>query len=86
MGQGKFYLREVTRSYSQAEAVRERSRKAFLNRQLRDLQNLFEAGDQSAFTQLCAVQQELRGITMHEAWGVQVRVRCQWAEEGETSS
>ena len=70
--QGKFYLGEVTRSYSQAKAVRERSCKAFLNRQLRDLQNLFEAGDQSAFTQLCAVQQELHGIAMHEARVVQV--------------
>ena len=84
--QGKFYLREVTRSFAQAKAVRERSRKAFLTRQLRDLQHLFEAGDQSAFTQLCAVQQELRGIAMHEARGAQVRARCQWAEEGETSS
>ena len=32
------------------------------------------------------MQQELRGIDMHEARGAQVCARCQWAEEGETSS
>ena len=84
--QGKFYLREITRSFSQAKAVRERRRKTFLHRQLRELQSLFEAGDAAAFSQLCTVQQELRGIALHEARGAQVRARCQWAEEGETSS
>ena len=57
-----------------------------LTKQLRELQWLFEAGDYTAFSQLCAVQQELRGIALHEARGVQVRARCQWAEEGERSS
>ena len=50
------------------------------------LQSLFESGDRTAFTKLCAVQQELRSIALHEAKGAQVRTRCQWAEEGKTSS
>ena len=53
---------------------------------MRELQALFEAGDQASFAALCQVQQELRRIALHEARGVQVRARCQWAEEGETSS
>ena len=56
--QGKFYLREITCSFSKAKAVRERNRKTFLNKQLRELQRLFEAGDHAAFCQLCAVQQD----------------------------
>ena len=85
--QGKFYLREITCSFLQgAKAVQARSRKTHLNKQLRELQRLFEAGDQAAFSQLCAVQQKLRGIILHEVRGAQVRARCQWAEEGETSS
>ena len=84
--QGKFYLRDITRSFSKAKAVRARSKKTLLNKQLRELQRLFEAGDHAAFSKLCAVQQELRGIALHEARGAQVRARCQWAEEGETSS
>ena len=81
--QKKFYLREITRSFSKAKAVRERNRKTLLNKQLRELQRLFEAGDQAAFSKLCAVQQELHGIALNEG---QVRARCQWAEEGGTSS
>ena len=50
------------------------------------MQRLFEAGDQAAFSKLCAVQQELRGIARHEARVGQVRAHCQWAEEGEASS
>ena len=84
--QGKFYLREITRSLSTAKAVRQHSRKTFLNRQLRELQSLFEAGDAYAFSKLCTVQQELRGIALHEAQGMQVHARCQWAVEGETTS
>ena len=74
--QGKFYLREITRSFSTAEAVLQRSRKTFLNRQLRELQSLFEAGDAYAFSKLCTVQQELRGIALHEDRGAHVCARC----------
>ena len=84
--QGKFYLREVTRSYSRSVAMDRRHHKSFLSRQMHQLQRLFEAGDKSAFLKLCEVQEELRGIALHEAKGAQVRARCQWAEEGETSS
>ena len=84
--QGKFYLREITQTFSKAKAAGRRSRKSSLTRQLHHLQSLFESGDQAAFSQLCAVQQELRGIALYEAKGAQVRTRCQWAEEGETSS
>ncbi len=54
--------------------------------QMHELQHLFELGDPSAFAKLCEVQEELCGIALHEAKGAQVRARCQWAEEGETSS
>ena len=84
--QGKFYLWELTQTFSKTKAVERRSRKSSLTRQLHHLQSLFESGDRAAFTKLCAVQQELRGIALHEAKGAQVRTRCQWAEEGKTSS
>ena len=84
--QGKFYLRELTQTFSKSKAAHQRSRKSYLTHQLHILQSLFEPGDRTAFTTLCAVQQELRGIAPHEAKGVQVRTRCQWAEEGKTSS
>ena len=63
-----------------------RKHKSFLTRQMHQLQRLFEAGDESAFLKLCEVQEELRGIALHEAKGAQVRARCQWAEEGKTSA
>ncbi len=53
---------------------------------MHQLQHFFEAGDKSAFLKLCKVQEELRGIALHEAKRVQVCAHCQWAEEGETSS
>ena len=82
--QGKYYLREVTRTFSKAKV--ERSRKSSLTRQMHNLQCLFEAGDSSAFPQLCQVQEDLRVIALHEARGAQTRARCQWTEEGESSS
>ena len=84
--QGKFYLREVTRTYSRAKALDRRKHKSFLTHVMHKLQRLFEAGDGSAFSKLCKVQDELRGIALHEAKGAQVRAQCQWAEEGETLS
>jgi hypothetical protein len=53
---------------------------------MHNLQRLFEAGDSSAFAPLCQVQEDLRVIALHEARGAQTRARCQWAEEGESSS
>ena len=50
------------------------------------LKETFDQGDRTAFTRLCAVQRELRDIALYEAKGAQVRARCQWADEGETSS
>ena len=84
--QGEFYLREVTRSYSRSKAADQRSKKTSLTRQMHQFKRSFDRGDQTAFGKLCDVQQELRGIALHEARGAQVRARCQWAEEGETSS
>ena len=84
--QGKFYLREVTRSYSKSKAAQQRSNKSSLLKRMRRLQALFEAGDQASFAALCEIQQQLRSIALHAARGAQVRARCQWAEEGETSS
>ena len=62
-----------------------RKHKSFLTREMHKLQRLFEAGDSSAFSKLCEVQKELRGIALHEAKGAHVRARCQRAEECETS-
>ena len=76
--QGKFYLREVTRSYSRSKAADQRSRKTSLMRQMNQLKRSFDQGDRTAFGKLCEVQQELRGIALHEARGAQVRARCQW--------
>ena len=39
--QGKFYLREVTRSYSKSKAAQQRSNKASLLKRMRELQALF---------------------------------------------
>ena len=84
--QGKFYVREVSRTYERAKAAYKCSRKASLTKQMHALKEVFEQGDRTAFTHLCAVQQELRDIALYKAKGAQVRARCQWAEEGETSS
>ena len=84
--QGKFYLREVSRTYERAKAADKHGRKASLTKEMHALKDMFDQEDRTAFTRLCAVQQELRDIALYEAKGVQVRARCQWAEEGETSS
>ena len=84
--QGKFYLREVSRTYKRAKAADKRGRKASLTQQMNKLKDAFDQGDRTAFTRLCAVQQELRDIALYEPKGAQVRAHCQWAGEGETSS
>ena len=73
-------------SFTDRKAAQKRSHKSSLLKRMQELQALFEAGDQASFVVLCAVQQELHSIALHEARGAQVRARCQWAEEGETSS
>ena len=84
--QGKFYLREVSRTFARAKAADKRGRKTSLTKEMHALKEAFDRGDRTAFARLCAVQQELRDIALYEAKGAQVRARCQWAEEGETSS
>ena len=84
--QGKFYFHKLTQTFSKSKAADQHSRKSYLTCQLHILQSLFESDDRTAFTKLCEVQQELRGIALQEAKGAQVRTLCQWAEEGETSS
>ena len=84
--QGKFYLREVTRIFARARVAERLKLKLDLERHLRVLQGLFDPGDLSAFSELCAIQEELRAIHLREARASQVRSRCRWAEEGETSS
>ena len=71
--QGTFYLRELTQTFSKSKAAGQRSRKSHLTHQLHILQSLIESGDRTAFIKLCEVQQELRGIALHEAKGAQVR-------------
>ena len=84
--QGKFYLREVTRCFARTRAAEQCRQKLHLNKRLKQLQRLFDSGDSSAFSELCAIQEELRGIHLREARASQVRSHCRWAEEGETSS
>ena len=64
--QGKFYLREVTRSYSRSKDADQSSRKTSLTCQMHQLKRLFDQGDRSAVGKLCEVQQDLRGIALHE--------------------
>ena len=64
--QGKFYLREVTRTYSRSKAADQRSKKTSLTHQMHQLQRAFDRGDRTAFGKLCEIQQELRGIALHE--------------------
>ncbi len=84
--QGKFYLCKVTRIFARARTAEPSKLKLDLERRLRVLQGLFDSGDSSAFSELCAIQEELRAIHLREAKASQVRSRCRWAEEGETSS
>ena len=83
--QGKFYLREVTRCFARTRATEQSRQKLHLNKRLKQLQQLFDSGDSSAFSELGAIQEELRGIHLRVARASQVCSRCRWAEEGETS-
>ena len=67
--QGKFYLREVSRTYQQAKAANKCGRKASLTKQMNKLKVAFDQEDQTAFTRLCTVQQELRDIALYKAKG-----------------
>lgn len=84
--QGKFFLREITRCYARSLANERSAYKQELLRKLRQLQRLFDHGDQSAFSHLCNIQEELRAVHLREARASQIRSRSQWAEEGERSS
>ena len=82
----EIFLRELTGVFSQTKAATGRALKTSLTQRMHVLQRLFETSDNSAFTELCRVQMDLRAFAVHEARGAQVRARCQGAEEGETSS
>ncbi|CAB4034137.1 Hypothetical predicted protein [Paramuricea clavata] len=84
--QDKFYLCEVTRCFARARAAKQVKHKRALNKQLTQLQRRFDAGDSAAFAELCSIQEELCAIHLRKARASQVRARCRWAEEGETSS
>jgi hypothetical protein len=86
VGPGEFYLREITRCYARNRAAEHSREKLQLSKRLKQLQRLFDGGDSAAFSELCAIQEELREIHLREARASQVRSRCRWAEEGETSS
>jgi hypothetical protein len=83
---GKFYLRKVTRGFARARPAEQAHQNRALNKQLKQLQRLFDAGDSSAFAGLCSIQEKLRAIHLHEARYSPVGARCRWEEEGETSS
>ena len=75
-----------SRCFARSHAAERSKHKLDLERQLKRLQCLFDHGDSFAFSQLCAIQEELRAIHLHAAKASQVCARCMWAEEGETSS
>ena len=83
---GKFLLREATRSFAKIKVMAQSASKRLLQSQLTSLRRSFDAGDSTAYAQLCAVQEELRGHELREAQAAQVRSRCRWAEEGERST
>jgi hypothetical protein len=76
----------VTRCFARARAAEQAHQKRALNKQLKQLQKLFDAGDSSTFAGLCSIQEKLRAIHLHEARYSPVGARCRWEEEGETSS
>ena len=75
-GQGKFFLCEVTHIFACAHAGERSKLKLDLERRLRVLQGFFGSGDSSAFSELCAIQEELHTIHLHEAKALQVQLRC----------
>ena len=77
--QGKFFLREITCCFARARAAEQSRTKLDLQRQLKHLQHLFDAGDSSF--QLCAVQEELCAIHLREAKASQVCARCRWPKK-----
>ena len=68
---GKFYLREVTHGYAKTKAPATLSAKRLLSCCLRTLQHQFDAGDSTAFGELCAMQElrehELRAAQAHRS-------------------
>ena len=58
---GKFYLRELTCCYARNCAAEQSREKLQLSKRLKQLQRLFDGGDSAAFSELCAIQEELRG-------------------------
>jgi hypothetical protein len=65
--QGKFYLREITCCYAHNRAAEQSRENLQLSKRLKQLQRLFDGSDSAAFSALCAIQEELRGIHQHEA-------------------
>ena len=83
---GKFYLRIITQWFGSRLKATDGKHKRDLSRRLNELQRQFDDGDQSVFSTLCEVQEELRSFCLADARASQVRARCHWAEEFETSS
>ena len=92
---GKFYLRELSRSYCKSKAMAASATKRNLARRLNHLRRLMDAGISSVFLELCRIQEDLRAhelraheLRAHElraAQAAQVRTPTQWVEEGEVS-
>ena len=83
---GKFYLRELSRSYCKSKAMAASATKRSLTRRLNHLRRLMDAGNSTVFSELCRIQEDLRAHELRAAQAAQVRTRTQWVEEGEVSS
>ena len=83
---GKFYLRELSRSFCKAKAMAASQTKHSLTRRFNQLQRQMDAGNSSVFSEFCQIQEDLRAHELRAAQAAQVRARTQWVEEGEVSS
>ena len=82
---GKFYLRELSRSYCKSKAMAASATKRSLTRRLNHLRRLMDAGNSTVFSELCRIQEDLRAHELRAVQACQVRTRTQWVEEGEVS-
>ena len=70
---GKFYLRELSRSFCKAMAASQT--KHSLTRRFNQLQRQMDAGNSSVFSEFCQTQEDLRAHELRAAQAAQVRAR-----------
>ena len=84
MGPSKYEIRKFTVDYTKRKAKERRKQQAYLESELKKLENNLESSEN--LTKYESLKSDLKLIYDHFAEGVRLRSKCDWYEQGKKST